>query len=140
LIELIEDLELVPGEAAVHLTDTQKLGYLLSAIRHETGLQSVYSQLQSEQLRGSITFEQACRELHHRVESMKADDIMDSRTGRALISTEMKKHGQAAIPIEKVLCLAQGCAEMIMPYLPLCKLCYLQSMAGKVPELVLRDN
>jgi hypothetical protein len=52
LIELIEDLELVPGEAAVYLTETQKLGYLLSAIRHETGLQAVYAQLQSEQLNG----------------------------------------------------------------------------------------
>ncbi len=45
LIELIKDLELFPGSAAVYLTDTQKLGYLLSAIRHETGLQAVYSQL-----------------------------------------------------------------------------------------------
>jgi hypothetical protein len=69
LVELLEDLELVPGDAAVYLTDTQKLGYLLSAIRHESSLQSVYSQLQSEQLRGTITFDQACRELHHRVES-----------------------------------------------------------------------
>ena len=38
LVELIEDLELVPGDAAVYLTDTQKLGYLLSAIRHESSL------------------------------------------------------------------------------------------------------
>jgi hypothetical protein len=100
----------------------------------------VYSQLQSEQLRGTITFEQACRELHHRVESMKADDIMDGRSGRALISTEVKKHGQAAIVLEKVLCLAKDCSEMIQPYLPLCKLCYLQSMAGKASVLVLRDG
>jgi hypothetical protein len=114
LVELIEDLELVPGEASVHLTDTQKLDYLLSAIRHETGLQSVYSQLQSEQLRGTITFEQACRELHFRVETMKADEIMDSRSGRALISTDGKKHGQAAVVLDKVpLCLAKDCAEMI---------------------------
>ncbi len=33
LVELIEDLELIPGAAAVFLTDTQKIGYLLSAIR-----------------------------------------------------------------------------------------------------------
>jgi hypothetical protein len=140
LIELIEDLELVPGSAAVILTDTQKLGYLLSAIRHETGLQAVYSQLQSEQLRGTITFEQACRELHHRVESMKADGLIDGRSGRTLISTELKKQGQGAIVVEKVSCLAKDCAEMIQPYLPLCKLCYLQSMAGKVSVLPLRDN
>jgi hypothetical protein len=79
LVELIEDLELIPGDAAVFLTDTQKLGYLLSAIRHESGLQAVYSQLLSEQLRGTVTFEQACRELHHRVEAMKADDFMDGK-------------------------------------------------------------
>jgi hypothetical protein len=83
-VELIEDLELIPGDAAVYLTDTQKLGYILSAIRHETSLQSVYSQLQSEQLRGTISFDQACQELHHRVEAMRADDYLDSRPGRAL--------------------------------------------------------
>jgi hypothetical protein len=93
-VELIEDLELIPGDAAVYLTDTQKLGYLLSAIRHEGSLQAVYSQLQSEQLRGTVSFDQACRELHHRVESMRADDLLDGRSGRALISTEGKKKGQ----------------------------------------------
>jgi hypothetical protein len=140
LIELIEDLELVPGDAAVFLTDTQKLGYLLSAIRHETSLQAVYAQLQSEQLRGTITFEQACRELHHRVESTRADDFLDGRSGKALVSTELKKNGQGAVPVAKVLCLAKDCSELIQSYLPLCKLCYLQSMAGKVSVLALRDG
>jgi hypothetical protein len=139
LIELIEDLELVPGNAAVYLSDTQKLGYLLSAIRHEPGLESVYCQLQSEQLRGTVTFDQACRELHHRVESMKADDLLDSRPGRALLSTDIKKKGQVIVG-EKVLCLAKDCKELIQPYLPLCKLCYLQSMTGKISVLVLRDD
>jgi hypothetical protein len=140
LVELIEDLELIPGDAAVFLTDTQKLGYLLSAIRHEHSLQSVYSQLQSEQLRGTITFDQACRELHHRVEAMRADDFLDSRPGRALISTEGQKNGQRAVPVVKLPCLAKDCKELIQPYLPLCKLCYLQCMAGKIPSLTLRDN
>jgi hypothetical protein len=140
LVELIEDLELIPGDAAVHLTDTQKLGYLLSAIRHESGLQSVYSQLQSEQLRGTVTFDQACRELHHRVESMRADDYLDGRSGRALISTEGKKKGQGGVELPKLACLAKDCAELVQPYLPLCKLCYLQCMAGKISTLPLRDN
>jgi hypothetical protein len=140
LVELIEDLELIPGDAAVFLTDTQKLGYLLSAIRHESSLQSVYVQLQSEQLRGTVTFDCACQELHHRVEAMKADDYLDSRPGRALLSTEGKKNGQNAVPVVKLPCLAKDCAELIQPYLPLCKLCYLQCMAGKIPSLVLRDN
>jgi hypothetical protein len=140
LVELIEDLELIPGDAAVYLTDTQKLGYLLSAIRHESSLQAVYSQLQSEQLRGTVSFDQACRELHHRVESMRADDYLDGRSGRALISTEGKKKGQAAVDLVKVSCLAKDCVELVQPYLPLCKLCYLQCMAGKIPTLPLRDN
>jgi hypothetical protein len=140
LVELIEDLELIPGEAAVYLTDIQKLGYLLSAIRHEKSLQAVYSQLQSEQLRGTVSFDQACRELHHRVEAMRADDFLDSRPGRALLSTENKKNGQLGEPVVKVSCLAKDCVEMVQPYLPLCKLCYLQCMAGKTPTLPLRDN
>ena len=140
LVELIEDLELIPGNAAVYLTDTQKLGYLLSAIRHESSLQAVYSQLQSEQLRGTVTFDQACRELHHRVESMRADDYLDGHSGRALISTTGKKKGQGSVELVKLSCLAKDCAELVQPYLPLCKLCYLQCMAGKVSSLPLRDN
>ncbi len=140
LVELIEDLELIPGDAAVYLTDIQKLGYLLSAIRHEKSLQAVYSQLQSEQLRGTVSFDQACRELHHRVEAMRADDFLDSRPGRALLSTENKKNGQLGVTVAKVSCLAKDCVEMVQPYLPLCKLCYLQCMAGKTPTLPLRDN
>jgi hypothetical protein len=97
LVELIEDLKLVPGDAAVYLSDTQKLEYLLSAIRHESGLESVYCQLQSEKLRGTVTFDQACRELHHRVESMKADDLLDTRPCRALLSAEIKKKGQVIV-------------------------------------------
>jgi hypothetical protein len=140
LVELIEDLELIPGDAAVYLTDTQKLGYLLSAIRHESSLQAVYSQLQSEQLRGTVTFDQACRELHHRVESMRADDYLDGPSGRALISMEGKKKGQGSVELMKLSCLAKDCAELVQPYLPLCKLCYLQCIAGKISSLPLRDN
>jgi hypothetical protein len=55
LVELVEDLEAIPGASAVYLTEQQKLGYLLSAIRHESGLQSVYSQLQSEEEQSPLT-------------------------------------------------------------------------------------
>jgi hypothetical protein len=71
---------------------------------------------------------------------MKADDLLDGRSGRALISTDQKKRGQQLALLEKVLCLAKDCKELIQPYLPLCKLCYLQSMAGKITTLALRDN
>jgi hypothetical protein len=139
-VELIEDLESIPGASAVYLTEQQKLGYLLSAIRHETDLQSVYSQLQSEQLRGFVTFEQACNELHFRCEAIRADEYLDSRPGKALISTERKKKGQDGQPPEKLQCLKQGCPTMIPSYLPLCKVCYLECMAGKAVSVSLRDN
>jgi hypothetical protein len=71
---------------------------------------------------------------------MRADDYLDSRPGRALISTEGKKNGQNQTQLVKVFCLAKDCTELVQPYLPLCKLCYLQCMAGKVPTLVLRNN
>jgi hypothetical protein len=77
LVELIDDLEMIPGKAAIYMQDTQKLGYLLSAIRHEKDLQGVYVQLQSDQLRGTVTFEQACQELHHRCEAIRADELLD---------------------------------------------------------------
>ncbi len=47
---------------------------------------------------------------------------------------------QRAVPVVKLPCLAKDCKELIQPYLPLCKLCYLQCMAGKIPSLTLRDN
>ncbi len=93
LIELLVDLEHIPGTAAVCIDDTQKLGYLLSAIRHETDEGGVYVQLQTDQLRGKVTFEQARQELHFRCEAIRADNLLDSKfrtTGKALISTEIK--------------------------------------------------
>ncbi len=74
-------------------------------------------------VRGTVTFERACQELHHRVEAMRVDDYLDSRPGRVLVSTEGKKNGQNAAPLVKLPCLAKDCAELIQPYLPLCKLC-----------------
>jgi hypothetical protein len=154
LVELVEDLEAIPGASAVYLTEQQKLGYLLSAIRHESGLQSVYSQLQSEQLRGTVTFDQACRELHFRCEAIRADAFLDSHPGGkallatesekpagiCLLSTELKKKGQDGQPKAKLECLKLGCPTMIPAYLPLCKNCYLECMAGKTVSIVLRDS
>ncbi len=141
LVELIEDLELIPGDAAVFLTDTQKLGYLLSAIRHESSLQSVYTQLQSEQLRGTVTFDRACQELHHRVEAMRADDYLDSRPGRALLSTEGKKNGLTGATVVKLPCLAKDrtVRNSFNPTFLFVSF-VTQCMAGKIPPLALRDN
>ncbi len=137
LTELLEDLEHIPGSSAVVLNDTQKLGYLLSAIRHEKDLAAVYVQLQTDQLRGRVTFEQACQELHFRCEALRADNLLDTKfkPTRALILTEIKH-----LDKEKVPCLAKGCAGMIVSFLPLCKGCFLQCKSGKVQTLELRDG
>jgi hypothetical protein len=138
LIELLEDLEHIPGTAAVCLNDTQKLGYLLSAIRHEKDLGGVYVQLQTDQLRGKVTFEQACQELHFRCEAIRADNLLDSKfkpTGKAFITTEIKH-----LDKEKLPCLAKGCEGMIVAFLPLCKGYFLQCKSGKMATLELRDG
>ena len=77
LQELFEDLEQIPGDAAVTFTDTQKIGYLLSALRHEQDLASVYTHIQTEQVRGRITFDQACDDLYQRCEAIRADALME---------------------------------------------------------------
>jgi hypothetical protein len=116
LEELFQELELLPSEAAITFVDTQKIGYLLSGIRQERQLQAVYVSLQDKQVRGAITFEEACDDLHHRCEAIRADNLLDSRfrpTGRALISTEIKH-----LDKEKLPCLAKGCEGMIVAFMP----------------------
>jgi hypothetical protein len=109
LVELIEDLELIPGDAAVFLTDTQKLGYLLSAIRHESSLQSVYVQLQSEQLRGTVTFDRACQELHHRVEAIyESRRLFGQSTGACLAFDRRKEERSECCARCKAALLGEG--------------------------------
>jgi hypothetical protein len=81
LREVFEDLEMVPGPSSIHMNDTQKIGYLLSGIRQEKQLQAVYVSLQDKQVRGAITFEEACDDLHHRCEAIRADELLDPNTG-----------------------------------------------------------
>jgi hypothetical protein len=76
LQELFDDLESLPGSAALHLNDTQKINYLLSAVRQERSLAAVYSQIQTAQVRGNITFVQACEDLQFRDEAIRADDLL----------------------------------------------------------------
>ncbi len=51
LQELCDDLESIPGSAAMTLNDTQKINYLLSAIRPERSLTSVLKLLQVYRVR-----------------------------------------------------------------------------------------
>jgi hypothetical protein len=77
LEELFEELELLPGNAAVSFVDTQRIGYLINALRHEKEWDTVCSAITSSQIRGGITFREACNELRYRCEAARAHELMD---------------------------------------------------------------
>jgi hypothetical protein len=130
------------------MNDTQKIGYLLSGIRQEKSLQSVYVALQDKQVRGAITFEEACDDLHHRCEAMRADELLATPIygqQKALLSTQgkrrNKKEGQdTSETIEQAPCLEKSCHETVKKFLPLCGLHYHQCVSGKTPEVELKDD
>jgi hypothetical protein len=78
LAELFQELELLPGDAAVTFNDTQQIGYLINALRHESEWDTVSSAITSAQIQGTLTFRQACEELRVRCEVARAHDLMDS--------------------------------------------------------------
>jgi hypothetical protein len=88
LEELFQDLEMLPNEAALVFNDTQKIGYLLGALRHESQWATVASTITSEQLKGKTTFRQACEELKVRCEADKAYSLIDKQ-----IHNRKKVHG-----------------------------------------------
>jgi hypothetical protein len=77
LEELFQELKLLPGDAAVTFIDTQQIGYLLNALRHEKEWDHVCSTITSKQIQGNITFKQACDELKVRCEATRAHELMD---------------------------------------------------------------
>jgi hypothetical protein len=77
LEELFQDLELLPDNSAMIFNDTQRIGYLLSALRHESQWNNVASTITSRQIAGDITFRQACDELRLRCEAESAYKIID---------------------------------------------------------------
>ncbi len=144
LRELFEDLEMVPGSAAIQMNDTQKIGYLLTGIRQEKSLDSVYVALQTGQRLGNITFEDACDDLHHRCEAIQADQLLYTQvkdTGRKLlVTTQSKRLNKAASSGEKKECLEKDCTELIKPYLPLCPLHFHQCVSGKIQSIELKNG
>jgi hypothetical protein len=80
LEELFQDLEMLPSDAALSFNDTQKIGYLLGALRHESQRATVASTITSEQLKGKTSFRQACEELKVRCEADKAYSMIDKQT------------------------------------------------------------
>jgi len=77
LEELFEELELLPGNAAVTFVDTQRIGYLVNALRHEKEWETVCSAITSAQIKGGISFREACNELRFRCEASRAHELMD---------------------------------------------------------------
>jgi hypothetical protein len=76
------------------MNSTQKINYLLSVIRPERALASVYSQIQTEQVRGTITFERACQDLRFRCEALRADDLFHA-TQQTTKVRALLAHGEA---------------------------------------------
>jgi hypothetical protein len=61
----------------VSFIDTQKIGYLLNALRHEAEWSNVTSHITSAQIKGTITFREACEELKVRCEVARVHDMLD---------------------------------------------------------------
>jgi hypothetical protein len=91
LDELFQELRDLPGEAAVTFIDTQKVGYLVNALRHEKEWDYVCSAITSAQIKGGYTFREACNELKFRCEASRANDLMDKpvkgKRVKGLVST-----------------------------------------------------
>jgi len=77
LEELFQELKLIPGDAAVVFNDTQQIGYLINALRHEKEWEFVCSSITSAQIKGGMTFRQACDELRVRCEQIRANELLD---------------------------------------------------------------
>jgi hypothetical protein len=77
LDELFQELRDLPGDAAVTFIDTQKVGYLVNALRHEKEWDYVCSAITSAQIKGGYTFIEACNELKVRCEVSRANDLLD---------------------------------------------------------------
>jgi hypothetical protein len=87
LRELFEELEELEGEHAFVFNDTQRLEYLLTAIRNEVDLEASYTHITAEMNRGSMTFELAVADLESRCEQARADELLNQSRPRS------RRHG-----------------------------------------------
>lgn len=114
LEEIFQELKLLPGDASVTFVDTQQIGYLLNALRHEKEWDHVCSTITSKQIQGNITFRQACDELKFRCEATRAQELMDrpvkgKRVQGLLANT--KADGDLDLVAEQVLGLISTMAK-----------------------------
>jgi hypothetical protein len=91
LEELFQDLKSLPGDAAMVFNDTQCIGYLLGALRHEKEWATVHSSITSDHIKGNITFVDACNELRVRCEASRVNDLMDRPVGGKKVHTLVSK-------------------------------------------------
>ncbi len=162
LEELLQDLEMLPGGASISFNDTQRIGYLLGALRHELEWATVTSTITSSQLRGEMTFRQACDELRFRCEAGRAYDIIDkyiktrrkvsvmgakgeeksdeeSGTTNVLLSSAAKRLNKGLQDDKrKFKCLAKDCSTKTA--FSLCGLHYHSIVSGKTSSLELENN
>jgi hypothetical protein len=61
----------------VTFVDTQRIGYLINALRHESEWDNVCSTITFAQIKGDITFRQACDELRFRCETTRVHELLD---------------------------------------------------------------
>ena len=92
LVELFDELEEVPGDAAYIFNDVQKIGHLQAAIAHEPDLKQMHMHIQTNLTRGHITFLEACTDLYAQCDDLRAQELLTNggsgtKSTRALIST-----------------------------------------------------
>jgi hypothetical protein len=98
LEELFQELELLPSEAAITFIDAQKIGYLINALRHEEQWDVVSSYITSAQIKGQITFREACEELKVRCETARAHDLLDRPVKAKKVQNLLVKSTDAESP------------------------------------------
>jgi hypothetical protein len=147
LVELFDELEEVPGDAACVFNDVQKIGHLQAAIAHEPDLKQMHVHVQTNLARGHITFLGACTDLCAQCDDLRAQELLanggsGTKSTRALISTTAKglrsKNRPEFVPDETLPRPVEGCSEM--RHRGLCKLYFTQLGAGKAPSLQLRSG
>ncbi len=152
-------------DAAVTFIDTQKIGYLINALRHEKEWDYVCSAITSAQIKGGYTFREACNELKFRCESARANDLMDKpikgRKVKGLLTKTKDDDNEVPLTDEKSMskklnteidaawkarrkqrpthpCLAVDCEEQTT--FPLCPLHYHPLLSGKSQQVKLKSG
>ena len=161
LVKLFDDLDRLPGEYRMTHNPTQRLGYLLTAIRNEADLKETYVYIEQAMTRGDMTFDLAVRALEQRCETLQAARALedgaggrrqgfaavhggdDSDSGTALFTSANKRHnGGNATPStdfqDGTACLVKDCATLCL--MPICPIHYAEMVCGKSPRLPLKRN